>query len=318
MKKTIILAVSLFASSLISNAQNIVIDFQELLLGSGNDTLNKYWNGSDLSEGFTSKDAFFYNNYTVSSWGDYWGGFAYSNSTDTLTKGNKNYGVYGDSDSNKFGISTDNYNYLNFTKPVKLNSIDLANTSYAALSMKFGDQFAKKFGGVSGNDEDSLKVIIKGYINDYPVDSAYFFLADFRFADNSKDYIAKNWHTLDLSHFPAGIEFISFSYQTSDVGEYGMNTPLYIAIDNINYSIVTGVENELASSKISVYPNPANDKITITGADIKSVEIANLNGETVLTSTASNINISDLASGIYVVKIADNKSNVTTQKLVVE
>lgn len=317
MKKTLI-TIALLTTMFSSYAQNIVIDFQELLLGSGTDTINKYWNGSDMSGGFSSKDASFYNNYTVSSWGDYWGGFAYSNSTDTITKGSKNYGVYGDSVSNKFGISNGNYNYLNFTKSVKLNSIDLANTSYAALSMKFGDAFVDKFGGESGNVEDSLKVIIKGYINDYPVDSAYFFLADFRFADNSKDYIAKNWHTVDLSHFPAGIEFIGFSFQSSQRSGKWNNTPDYVAIDNINYSIVTGFENELASSKISIYPNPANDKITVAGADIKSVEIVNLNGETVLSSTTSNINISDLASGIYVVKIADNKSNVTTQKLVVE
>lgn len=317
MKKTIILAVTLFATSLISNAQNIVIDFQELLLGSGTDTLNKYWNGSDLSGGFSSKDAYFPNKYTVSTWGDYWSGYAYSNSTDTLTKGSKNLGIYADSSTNKYGIAYGKK--ITFNKSIKLTSIDLTNTSYTALSMKFGDSFAKKFGGVSGNDKDSLKVIVKSYINNVVVDTAYFFLADFRFDDNSKDYITKNWHTVDLSHFKAGTQAIGFSFQSSDNDPiYGANTPTYVAIDNINYSIVTGIENVVASNKLNVYPNPANDNITVNGTDFSSVEISNLNGESVLTSTATNINISNLASGIYVVKIADNNGNVTTQKLVVE
>ena len=316
MKKTIT-TIALVVSMLNSFAHNIVIDFQELLLGSGTDTLNKYWNGSDLSGGFTSKDAYFANKYTVSSWGDYWSGYAYSNNNDTITKGSKNMGIYADSSSNKYAIVYSKK--MTFNKEIKLNSTDLANASYAALSMKLGDKYAKKFGGISGNDEDSLKVIVKSYINNVVVDTAFFFLADFRFADNSKDYIAKNWYTINLSHFQGGTEALGFSFQSSDNDPiYGANTPLYVAIDNINCSIVTGIENVLVSNKLNVYPNPATDNITINETNFSSVEILNLNGESVLTSTATNINISSLASGIYVVKIADNNENVTTQKLVVE
>jgi hypothetical protein len=62
-------------------------------------------------------------------------------------------------------------------------------------------------------------------------------LADFRFADNSKDYIVKDWTFVDFNNDLTNdieIDSISFRYEGSDVGEFGLNTPRYICMDDFN------------------------------------------------------------------------------------
>jgi hypothetical protein len=57
-----------------------IADFEDLVLEP-----DSFWNGDDSSGGFTSGSAYFENYYdTVYGM---WGGFAYSNMTDTLAEG---------------------------------------------------------------------------------------------------------------------------------------------------------------------------------------------------------------------------------------
>jgi hypothetical protein len=85
-----------------------------------------------------------------------------------------------------------------------------------------------------------------------------------------------------------------------------------------------GVENNsLESSTFSVYPNPSKDFVYISNAEnasLKSVEISNLNGRVVKNVELNNvseaeINISDLSTGIYLIKMVSDKG-IITKKLV--
>jgi hypothetical protein len=58
-----------------------------------------------------------------------------------------------------------------------------------------------------------------------------FYLADFRFADNSQDYILDSWGFVDLSALGT-VDFLEFDLSSSDNGAFGMNTPGYFALDN--------------------------------------------------------------------------------------
>ncbi len=64
--------------------------------------------------------------------------------------------------------------------------------------------------------------------------------------------------------------------------------------------------------KLIVYPNPAQEKITIQSSsnDLKLVKIYNILGHEVLQTMASgmqsDINLSDLSEGIYFVKATQN------------
>lgn len=85
---------------------------------------------------------------------------------------------------------------------------------------------------------------------------------------------------------------------------------------------VAGV-NDFLASKLSVFPNPVNSVITISNAEnilLNAVQIADLNGRIVKSSqldgiVSAEINVSDLASGVYMMTISSDKGT-TTKKIV--
>lgn len=189
--------------------------------------------------GFSSNGAFF-NNVGL----PFWSGFALSRETNTTIGGYteqfSGFAGSGASGSLQYAIG---YVAAPFgatpvvTLPVGESAISLqiTNTTYAALSMRDGDSLAKKFGGVSGNDPDYFKLTITGLAADNtplpnPLD---FYLADFRFANNAQDYILNTWATVDLTTLPAATRKLQFTLSSSDNGAFGMNTPAYFAVDNI-------------------------------------------------------------------------------------
>ena len=61
--------------------------------------------------------------------------------------------------------------------------------------------------------------------------------------------------------------------------------------------------DEVEATSLSIYPNPASDFIMISGEMIgEYVEIYDVTGHIVMTSTDTKINVSDLASGLYIVR----------------
>ena len=196
-----------------------------------------YWNGSDGSGGFATGNAFFPN--TFSDWGGgitSWVGFGYSNHTDKTTPGYENqYSCYagsGAGNSRIFCIISVGDTII-FDLPERIDYLYVANSTYAALSMKNGDQFAKKFGGDSGNDPDYFNLVMTAYdIEDFKVGIATIGLADYTNPDNNQDYIANTWTKIPLDGF-GYLKKIAFSFTSSDTSIYGINTPKYACIDNI-------------------------------------------------------------------------------------
>ena len=107
------------------------------------------------------------------------------------------------------------------------------------------------------------------------------------------------------------------------------------AIDDLkiyNYAVtdadVTSLytNNTLSSSdfsqnslEVKLYPNPVRDILNIEiENDIQSVEIYNIQGQKVISSNQKQINISDLASGMYMVRIQDVDNNIATEKIVIK
>jgi hypothetical protein len=80
-----------------------------------------------------------------------------------------------------------------------------------------------------------------------------------------------------------------------------------------------GLEDNEQKAKFNLYPNPATDNFTIEiEYEVKSVEIYSLQGHKVMSSTAKNINISNLSKGIYLFQIEDKNNIRSTQKLIVK
>lgn len=242
------------------------VTFEELTFAGS----SQYYNSSSFSSGGAS----FNNQYFPPSppFGEYWTGFAYSKVKDVVTpginaggqvvnghaafykpqalpadppgfgagaEGSANYAV--GFDGSPFGLSP------TITLPSQSQPLSLAltNTTYTAISLRDGDSFSKKFGGSTGNDPDYFKVVITGRDTvNVPTGSVEFYLADYRFANNADDYIVSQWTTVDLSSLGNQTHSIAFSFVSSDVttdsnGNFlYYNTPLYMAVDNISFTVV--------------------------------------------------------------------------------
>ena len=197
-------------------------------------------NGAELVGQFTSGGLQFNNAYSSA----YWEGWSFSNTSDTTTPGYLNqYSAITGSGS----LESDTYAVASAFGSILLPkisrdpstagfaSLEVTNTTYAALSMRQGDSFSKKFGGDSGNDPDYFILTIEGFgIAGNSIGTIEFPLADFRFADNSLDYIIDQWTTIDLSSIEDAVE-LEFSVSSSDVGSFGINTPAYFAIDGVAF-----------------------------------------------------------------------------------
>ena len=246
MKLTLYLSVALIATTTSLSAQ--VVDFEDLTLAP-----NSFYNGDPGGVGDISHDGTFVsggitfpNQFGRSGPFVFWDGWSYSNVTDNTTAGFGNqYSAFpgsGSGGSDNYGVSFGPFGDNSITIPTEttFESIDITNTTYAALSMRDGDSFAKQFGGPSGNDPDFFRLIITG-LSGGPGGSVIgdieFYLADYRFADNSQDFILDEWSTVDLTSL-AGADTLTFDYESSDVGGFGINTPLYFAADNLVFSSV--------------------------------------------------------------------------------
>jgi hypothetical protein len=118
----------------------------------------------------------------------------------------------------------------------------------------------------------------------------------------------------------AGIYYFAFNDNSAAATGTAAAT---MRLDTINFTSVLR-NDEFLASNFSVYPNPATDIVSINSNDIviDSVELTDINGRTVksvksIGSTESQISISDLAQGIYMIKITSDKG-IATKKLVVE
>jgi hypothetical protein len=77
-------------------------------------------------------------------------------------------------------------------------------------------------------------------------------------------------------------------------------------------------ENQ-TKAEFVVYPNPVSDILNIeTSLGIQSVEFINFNGVKVLSSNQKQINVSQLPSGIYIVRIQDLADNVVMKRVVIK
>ena len=298
-----------------------------------NDTFK---NGSDWSGGFTSGNALFVNHYDTSFGYTSWDGFSISNMRDTITPG---YGNQYSAITGR-GFQSANYavGYYSSYSPspmrIKLNGAAkgkqvsgfyITNSTYAYLAMKNGSAYNKKFGGSTGNDPDWFLLEIKGYRNGgQPANTdLHIYLADFRFTDNSFDYIQKEWIWVDMTYM-GNVDSIEFTMSSSDTaGGFGMNNPTYFCIDNFttrdNFTAIVDVNTN--QNSLHVYPNPAKDFIVIEGINNQSeISIFDLTGREMLKQNVLNgekISVTTFSKGIYFLEIK-NENRIQTKKLIIE
>jgi len=165
-----------------------------------------------------------------------------------------------------------------------------AETAYNDASMSFNSIFPSYTFPVCPGEEELM-------------DIEDFFMEEFFFIDTNQM----------TTHDP-------FFYQFSTTTD-----KIYLDITNNVGSVATFYDDflsqqEFLENSISVYPNPAKDKVSIdtSGLQLQKVSIFDLQGRLVLVADASDkgqIDVSPLSNGIYILQIETNQG-ILSKKLV--
>ena len=102
------------------------------------------------------------------------------------------------------------------------------------------------------------------------------------------------------------------------------NTITYNFESNISFNSITAsqsgstltIENLNLLDGIYIYPNPTADRIYISSNEFLTAEIFNVVGQKILTTTNNNIDMTELVSGTYALRISINDKTTKTFKII--
>lgn len=172
----------------------------------------------------------------------YWGGFAQSRVKDADAANGlfaNQYAVYNEAAAS--GDSFLIYYYDSYNEPcdivVKQQGVSLRDVmlnlttyTYASITNEAINDFARVF-----VDGDYLKVVFTGMRGNEATGVVECYVVDYR---DGKREMTTEWTTFSLANLGEGYDRVSVTIETTDVGEWGANTPLYIAMDNLSYSVL--------------------------------------------------------------------------------
>ena len=207
-------------------------------------TFDDFVGDADYSYGYESdilKCEYFYNEEF-----SYWGGFALSKRFDADAANGKyenQYAVYNDKAASGDCFLLYYYDSYNepcdmlFKRSVMLESVrlNLSTYTYASITDESINDFARKF-----DEGDYLKVVFTPLDKfERPVcEGVECYVVDYR---DGKRFIADDWQEFYLGGIHAN-GAVRVTIETSDVGEWGANTPLYICMDDLKYFTIDDIE----------------------------------------------------------------------------
>lgn len=269
--------------------------------------LDTFKNGSEAGGIFSFSNIHLLNNYDT-SFGGFWDGFALSSMRNDSTPGFANqYSsiTAGGYDSEIYAVGYSNAQMRIdplLDQSLRLSSVQVNNTTYAYFSMLNGDAFAKKFGGQSGDDPDYFRLHAVLQMQGYKSDTLTFELADFTFNDSNEDFILNEWSTFDLTGFDTTISdtaHLKFTFSSSDTSFGFINTPTYVCLDNLTYTLILGASDFGNNSDFNAIHGHSSFKLTsATQGKISAYDIGGrLVNQWMHKSFQSEIAFSDLPSG---------------------
>ena len=193
--------------------------------------------------------AFFGNTFT--DWGGgftSWAGFAFSTVSNTTDGSFGNQYAAAAPHSNAYAVAYDDpWNpppVIAFDIPIHPRSVQINNTTYAALTIRNGSGFSRPF-----TDGDYFVLTLTARdLENRTVATTNHYLADFR---DGKSFIQTNWTTLDLSWMPPSVATLAGTLETTDMGAFGANTPMYFALADFTYAYA-GLADGLAATNPAI------------------------------------------------------------------
>jgi len=196
--------------------------------------------GESVTVPLVSGSVSFSNTYGIDVYGEYtypyWFGFAFSDVVNT-TDGtwDNQYASYpgGGHESTNYAVAYADGATIALPAPSAVAGFWIANTTYARSTMVSADpeQFASPLGPPAGY----FRVTATGLLGGSITGTTEFFLADF--AGPAPPGVLGGWAWFSLAGLGA-IDSVSFAFDGSDVGDYGLNTAAYFAMDDFTYAPV--------------------------------------------------------------------------------
>jgi len=237
--------------------------------------------------------------------------------------------------TNPHGLAIDNNGDLYFSsfgKVVKINS-DLSMTDYAT-----GFSYAE---GIAFDSNNNLYLADRSDRKLYKIEpngtktvvaSGISSIRGVAIDQNDNVYFTKS------QVYPVENKILKYDPITNVVSDFvttNLDSPRYIAIDNLGNMYVTnretesvvkindpslnatGTTTEEQLTTFTIYPNPATNSLTIeSNIIINNVSIYNELGQLLLKTNKTNIDISTLTKGIYYLKITNEIGNIEIKKVV--
>lgn len=251
MKKFIFTIVSLSCLSLAVHVNNAQAASQNDAMVATFDDLSlepeSHWHGdetSDEPESVFQSGGFLFDNYLWAEY-DFWGKFAYSNETSTTyaslddqfhsavghgAEGSSIYGVAYVADA-MFGPGSTCFYVADNAEGDSISGCYITNSAWGKDAVINGDGMSSVPGPFATGDYFSLTAT--GTRADGTTASLDFYLADYRSENSADHYCLDTWEWFDLR--PLGkVTKVSFSMNSTKSNDYGISTPTYFCIDNID------------------------------------------------------------------------------------
>lgn len=187
-------------------------------------------------------------------------------------------------------VSSDGENYFRFPAVTKV-SVDEQMGSFGVMDATLIHNFAGKYEVMYGTPFD---------------------------LDEVEDNALLNKEKITHVRLVDVIGSIDPEYATYDSEGHIVNDPFPTPFWSSGFDLdAVGVIHDLAHNDVfenegeavSVYPNPVRDRLFVKGENIQSVEVLNIVGQHVMTTTETVLELGDLTAGIYFVRIvADGKA----------
>ncbi len=244
--RLLVAAVCAFSVSAGSSAQTTVVDFEDVGASLAGDSA---YRGEDLAGGYTSGPIDFTTNYN--SMFDSWNGAAYSNRSSWTLGGTSGFEEFqfgndtvaasptggsgsGFNGSDTWGVLfgfTPNEARFEIGAGFRLESLQINNTRTTAHILENGNSQATPFA-----DGDSFEVIFNSIrvdvVNGVEEVTVLASSNPFNLANGTS--IVRDWTQVDLvGSSVENASMIGLEFRSTDVGMFGINTPTYVAVDNI-------------------------------------------------------------------------------------
>jgi hypothetical protein len=193
---------------------------------------------------------------------------------------------------------------VNLDKHYKTVAIWVANHPFTYYTNLHGNPPARKLDQLN----DSLTLIIQGSL-DGQEDYRFVQLNLAKVDEHGTLQQAREWIYVDLASIGT-VDQINFNLQSTDNGDWGMNTPAYFCIGELLLQDAQE-SNQHIDNHSHAFPNPVYNTLSVTGIGIHYVNVFTTNGALVKQIKGNEVNTLQLNTanwqqGNYIIQVNDD------------